>query len=230
MKRFMIFAGAAALSCGAYANLLSDGGFEIGDVYSPQFTGGPWTTEYLYATNINENSNDLGSIWHEGDMRVMSQANNSTTGHRLWDPVSANEGRYFLAVNGATIPENHPFVLEQVFSYTGSGPLTISFDSVNLYKQNSIGASTLTTYLDGVALGTTTTFLDNTWRTASYTASVGSGQTHTLKIVADSIQFSGNDFGLDNVSIQAVPEPFTTALSLAGAGLFIRRRMKAKKA
>ncbi len=236
MKRLLILAGVGLLAAGAHANLIADGGFEMGDVYAGQFDGGlsPWSTQYGYATNANHSSTDPGSIWYEGNMRVMDQdqaANNSFSGHSSWDPVIRSEGRSFLAVNGATNQENQPFVLQQTFNYSGTGPLQISFDSVNLYAPGlAAGTSTIAAWLDGNLLGTTNTQVDNTWRTSFYSVNVTNTGSHTLRIIANTTQASGNDFGLDNVQVNAVPEPFTMSLGLASAGLFLRRRLKAKKA
>jgi hypothetical protein len=234
MNRLAFAAIAIAFAAQASAfNLISDGGFELGDSSSPQFTGGPWSTQYTYATNNNANANDLGSIWHEGNLRVMQQANNGTTGHSSWNPVTANEGSFFLAVNGATQTNPSPFVLTQVFANNGAAALSISLASVNLYAPGGLaGATVLEVFLDGVSLGTTNTLADNVWRTASFTGNVLSGGPNsTLRIVANTSQASGNDFGLDNIQVtQVVPEPFTMGLGIAAAGAFVRRRLKAKTA
>lgn len=231
MKKFAILAGLAALSCAASANLLSNAGFEDGDV---AFTNGsvPWSTEYTYASNNNGDPGDPGSIYHEGNLRVMTLANNGSTGHLSWDPVSANEGQYFLAVNGATMTDPSPFVLTQDFANQGLGTqLTISLDSVNLYAPGGEGGtSTLEVFLDGVSLGTTNTFVDNVWRTATFTGTtLSEGPTSQLKIVSNTSQASGNDFGLDNLSVAPVPEPASMAVLGLGALGIIRRR-RAKKA
>ncbi|MCO5297645.1 MAG: PEP-CTERM sorting domain-containing protein [Fimbriimonadaceae bacterium] len=231
MKRLLILASLATLAASAGAvNLISDGGFELGDVASPQFTGTPWTTQYSYATSNTNGGVD--SIWSEGYMRVMDggkTANNGTTGHGLWDSVTRSEGESFLAVNGSTNTSNIPFVLEQVFSYSGTGLLEVSFDSVNLYRQDVNGASSLSVYLDGTYLGSTSTQLDNTWRTATFSGSVANTGSHTLRIQADTTQASGNDFGLDDIQVTAspVPEPFT--MGLAGVALLAAARRRLRK-
>lgn len=228
LNKLSFVAGVGMLAVGAHAvNLISDGGFEFGDVYSTQFTGTPWTTEYGYATNNSPSG--PSSIWDEGFMRVMDldrAANNSTTGHSLWDPVIRTEGHSFLAVNGATSTPV-PFVLTQIFAYAGTGPLAVSFDHVNLYHTLDPTGSTLEVFMDGVSLGTAVTLSSGLWDTASFSTGVVSGSSHTLKIVGTRTASGGNDFGLDNIQVTPVPEPFT--MGLAGLALVAAARRRLRK-
>jgi len=226
-SKLSMMAGVVMLAAGAQAvNLISDGGFEFGDVYSTQFTGTPWTTEYGYATN-NSTSGPF-SIWNEGYMRVMDldkAANNATTGHSLWDPAIRTEGHSFLAVNGATSTPV-PFVLTQVFDYAGTGPLTVSFDHVNLYHAADPTGSTLEVFMDGVSLGSVVTLASGLWDTASFSTSVASASSHTLKIVGTRTASGGNDFGLDDIQVTPVPEPFTMGLAGLALATAVRRRLR----
>lgn len=228
MNRLTVAVIAITIAANAPAlNLITDGGFELGDVYVGQFDGGssPWSTQYGYATN--NTFSGPNSIWNEGFMRVMDgdlAANNVTTGHTSWDPIIRNEGRSFLAVNGSTASTT-PFVLEQTFLYSGTGPLVVSFDTVNVYNPDS-GGSLITAYLDGNLVGTITTTAFSWTSNALGSFAVANTGSHILRIEAVSNHQSGNDFGIDNIQVNAVPEPFTMGLGLAAAGAFVRRRMK----
>jgi hypothetical protein len=227
MRKLFLITGVAALACGAFANDLLNGGFENGDV-AFGIASTPWATQYNYASSNNNDSNDTTSIWHGGDLRVMSLANNGATGHAFWDSVGPSSGDYFLAVNGATENDPLPFVLTQDFANAGAGTeMSVSFDSVNLYSPGGItGITSFEVFLDGISLGTTSTQADNTWRTVTFSGFTGNGATSQFMLVSNTLQSTGNDFGIDNISASAVPEPATLAVVGVGIVGVLRRRRK----
>lgn len=203
-------------------NLLLDGGFEGLGPNASNSLGSNWTTQYSYADALNE-------IYTEGFLRVQNgfAANNQANfGHHLWANTFASSGSGFLIVNGDNAQS---FVLTQSF-VSGAGSHTVSFDHANLYLP---GPNTqLQLLIDNVVVDTLFTSSTSTaWFTYSNNFNLAAGN-HTFTVKGLTTVLGGNDFALDNFGIespQAVPEPFTMGLGIAGVALALKRRAKSRQ-
>lgn len=220
-KKVMILAAGCLLVGAAHANLLTNGGFENNSDASnvTDSTGlNGWTLNpaFVYGgVGVTENT-----------VQVLKQAN-GVGGNGAWFSVLPATGDRFLAVNGNENPGT-PFVIEQAFTLPSAAPqLRISFDYVNLYLPSlntDIRAELIT---DGgtILLGDAFTS-DTTWRTFSTLVTTPTGSSAKLRLTGLTVLEQGNDFGLDNVTVEAVPEPGTLAALGLGAIALLRRRRR----
>lgn len=206
MKKILILAGSVALAASAHASVFTNGSFETGP------NPGGFTTLFNDDTSISGwtvggNSVDyIGSYWQasNGQRSLDLGGNNNGSVSQTFDTV-ANQA-YTLTFDLSGNPDKRPTNPAAYIVNVTAGNLNGNFSFTDL--SNSLGNmkwQTFTTTFVASSNSTTLTFLDahpqGAWGPA-----------------------------LDNVKVEAVPEPFTMSLGLASAGLFLRRRLKAKKA
>lgn len=200
-------------------------------------TGNSISTEYSYRVPNGENhSGQSNSMYDEGTWTI---ATNPFAVHDLWvDQEQLDDP--FLIVNGSTRTQGgDPLTAYQSGNIgVAAGNYAYSYDILNvccnangpantpslltLWYTSPTGSQTLLT------LSSVSTPTSNGWQTISGTFNVAQpGGTIRIGLVDDSQVANGNDFGVDNISLTAVPEPASWALMIMGfgsAGAMLRRR------
>jgi len=226
LRHFLSVGAAAAvvaLASQAHAgvNLVQNGDFSLGNtdfgsgyVYVPQ-PGSPATgpaTSPPY-NSYNESTYGVGT--------------NADLYHNLWYNVTAPGGGNYLVVNGnndgsssalptATLPLT---VWDQSVTVTANTTYDFSAQATGIYPSSP---ATLEFLINGTQVGSTLTLNGAVpdWITFSSNWSSGAGGSVTLSIIDTNTVASGNDFGVDHISLAAVPELSTWGMmGLGFAGL-----------
>ncbi len=206
--RFQLFVGAITLASLSQAGLVTNGDFEAGNSgFSSGYTyvapgGGNLVPPAVYTVDTNAN-NSHSAFASYGD---------HTTGQGLYMIVNGD------TTSGTTVWEastNAALVMGQQYTFSA-------------YISNAHPASpaTLDLQVDGnsVAMGSPTGLGAWSLISGSFTASANS--TALLSIVNSNPAFTGNDFAIDDISVEAVPEPATMAVLGLGLAAAARRRRK----
>jgi hypothetical protein len=223
--KYLLLAAAllAAAPAAAVTNLVVNGDFSAGNT---GFTNG-------YA---NKAAND-GVPLDEGQYQIDTNALNT---HFAWTDLADNTGDaagLYLVANGsgdgATVWQQTinvasnttysfgAFIADVCCNDIGAGsrgfPPSFTFE----YIGNNTGAAPLASF-------TPTTF--GIWESVGARFNSAGNTSLTLRITNLNAVANGNDLGLDDISLTAVPEPTTWAMMLAGFGLVgfsMRRRNRA---
>lgn len=186
------------------ANLLTNGGFEAGNFgFSSDYTYSPtdYTPAAIYSVDTNPNT-------HHGSW---SSFGDHTTG-------TGN----MLIVNGSTSSANDRAWYQEVsltagMEYTFSGWGRSQFSS----------SESLFVTLDNVEIATNDFVVQkDAWTFYTFDFTATSTGLATIAIEDRSSSFSGNDYSLDDLSLEAVPEPGTMALLGLGALAALRRKKR----
>lgn len=222
-KLSILLAASAMLSAPAFAatNLVTNGGFEAGFAgftsdYTPVLVPGPM------------------AMYPEGTYTV---ADSSSAYHNLWADVSAYEGELFFIANGSGGDDLAAW--EQTLNGLVVGT-TYKFSAyaVNVCCNSSFTGDNSDPFIvavkgnGGTTNIATTMGLGGTGNWTEFTGNfIATSATATLTIFDDNSVASGNDYGLDQISVTAVPEPASWAMMIAGFGLVgaaARSRLTAK--
>lgn len=226
MRKFLILASMFALAAPALAatNLIVNGDFEAGN------TG--FTTDAGYSfVGIP----GPGAMVPEGTYTV---ATNAGDFHGSWASVTANTNRNFLIANGAG--KSDAAVWKQTVTGLMVGQ-TYRFSgfAVNVCCNSSFGGPNASPIIIAARSGgltslATTGAISNTGVWQAFSGSfVASSTFADLSIFTDINSASGNDFGIDTLSLSAVPESATWAMMITGFGFIgaiARRRRSATAA
>ena len=214
----LLFASVPAVA----ANLVTNGNFEAGNT--------AFTSDYTYIAPAGDTS-----LYPESAYTVDTNARNV---HNLWKSYgdhTTGQGNY-LIVNGATEPGATVWESGPIAVTPGSNYFFEAFAS-NMCCGRSNGATSNLTFTvvtaDGpVALSSfATEATPGVWKGYS-TQWNNSNQTSViLRLVDNSLDFGGNDFGIDDINFgtdSVVPEPATWAMLITGFGLvgFAARRRR----
>ncbi len=187
-------------------------GFTSDYVYGPAagelLTGPPQQGAGYYAVTSNANFNHP-SFTSFGD---------HTTGSGL-----------YLVANGATVADATVYRSSNIAVTPGK---TYSFGAyfANAYPASPANIDFLVSLNGGPATSIGMYTIPNgtgVWNSAAYTFGSGTATSVTLSFIDRNLEPSGNDFGIDDVTLRAVPEPATWAMMIAGFGLVgmgLRRR------
>ena len=175
------------------ANLVVNGDFSAGN------TG--FTSDYSYSPAAYGNN---------GDYYVLADYNgfkDHTTG-------SGN----FLLGDGASNPNER--VWAETISTVAGAAYTFSYFHTEF---NGGPNAVLAFYLDGVQTGTPVAPTNGAWNLFFVSFNSGTATSHTLAIVDQTLGYSYNDFGIDDIALRGpavpgVPEPASWAIMLVGLG------------
>ena len=221
-KSLYLLASLAFASPTFAANLITNGGFESGN------TG--FTSAYTYVAPL--------AVPGGGDNMVPENTytigTNAFNQHPSWASVGPFAGSNFLIANGSS--SNDAAVWAQTLTGLTIGT-TYDFSAwaVNVCCNSTFGGTNVSPLIMSVGSGGSPTafassgVLGATGIWTKFTGSFVANSTSTnLSIFTDVNAASGNDFGLDNISVvAAIPEPSTWALMLLGFGAIgasMRRR------
>jgi hypothetical protein len=187
-------------------------------------SGDSFTTAYSFRTGSSNTGPN--SMYDEGTWTI---GTNPIDVHNLWIDKPSDDP--FLMLNGATTDSNPPpTAYESNGISIAPGEYSYSYQLLNLCCNSTgpVGTPSLLQlwyFKPGASTPTNidftvdTTLAANGWQTVSGTFSIAApGGTIHLGLSDDSAIASGNDFGVDNLTLASVPEPASWALMLLGFG------------
>ena len=195
-------------------------------------SGDSFTTAYSFRTGTSNTGPN--SMYDEGTWTI---GTNPFNVHNLW--VNIPSTNPFLMLNGATndsVPAPAAYVSNGIS--LAAGEYSYSYELLNLCCNANGPTGTpsllqLWYYKPGSSTPTDINFTVDTkpaangWQTVHGTFDVAQGGTIHLGLSDDSSIASGNDFGVDNISLASVPEPASWSLMIlgfGGLGAVLRRR------
>lgn len=226
--RFLTLAALAGLPLAAHANLIFNGDFELGDVgFSSDYTLVDPNSTDPFPTPPGSPASSGGSpvnMFDEGTYTVTDVQPGAW--HIFWrnDVDLTGHGQYML-FNGATTAG------QAAWSQTIVPPLIVgqqymlSFDVVTVYGADTAPASLKVSLGGDEVISVDAPLGTEQWKNVSATFTF-TGSNSMASILNVETAATGNDFGIDNIVLEPVPEPAT----LVGIGLglmaFIRRRRR----
>ena len=210
LKSLFLVASAIVAGPAMAANLVTNGGFEADN------TG--FTSTYRYVAATGDTMRDEGTY---------TVGTNAANYHSSWASVGAVEGSKFFIANGSPTSDA-PAWQQTLTGLTVGFTYRFSAYATNVCCNASFGGPNVTPIIIAVGTGGVptqiTTVTEGTvgttglWRNISGTF-VATATSTQLSIFTDTAAASGNDFGLDAISVTAVPEPATWAMMIGGFGL-----------
>lgn len=189
-------------------NLIVNGDFEAGN------TG--FTSDYTY-----DNSPPMGGYGY------YAIDTNPKTWNSQWASFgdhTSGSGKMFIADGSVTLPLKT--VWQETVTVDSSTPYIFSYWAASSYPS---APATLRTYINDVQIGGDLTLPTQTGQWVKFEAvwNSGAATTATIRLVDTSRVAYGNDFVLDDISLQAVPEPTTVWIFSTGlTAVALRRRRK----
>ncbi len=198
----------ASASFGATVELVSNGGFEDGNV--------GFSTDFA---NANGSTPGLASV-------------SVFTGNYFG--LNANSGNAFLAVNGGNVVNALPTVWEQDIAVVAGVEYSFSFELGGTSTQ-STPVGQLSVQFDGAEILNASAPASATYLSYGTSFIASTTGTFSLAFVEQSIGFGGNDYGLDDISltfddqvVAPVPLPAGGLLLFSGLGLGVLLRRSTK--
>ena len=234
--KFALSAIALAIPFIASANLVVNGDFELGNTgftSSHNLVIGTGTALFpappvAPANAVSGPGPADDNMYDEGTYTVTNAQPGAW--HALWrnDLDLIGHNRYML-INGDTAAGTTVWSQAIVPPLVDGQLYRLSFDVANVLSSGTAAAQLSLSLGNSIVLNVNAPAGNAQWQNVFgdfiFESSGGSNANILNAIVA----FEGNDFAIDNIILEAVPEPFTMALGAAGIGIFLRRRMKTKK-
>ncbi len=149
--------------------------------------------------------------------------NNPKTWNSFWDAFpdhTPGSGQLMFIADGATT--SNVTVWQQTVTVSSHTPYVFSYWAASCYSQSP---ATLRTYINDVQVGDLTLpSQTGNWQQFSVLWNSGSATSATIRLVNLNTRGVGNDFVLDDISMQAVPEPASVWTFLTGAATILLRR------
>ncbi|MBC8064241.1 MAG: hypothetical protein H7Y17_05385 [Chlorobia bacterium] len=226
MRKLALFASLMVMPLGAYANLITNGDFEAGN-------GSGFLSDYSYVANPTDPVNltaaatytitdDMPFLWHSA-WRGGPGGNQADD---IADFDLATHGNYML-INGATNDALKVWYADPALSLS-PGQYRFEFDMITTYRFDSALAQIRIQLGDALSSVLVAPAGTDGWQHYSVLLNFNSGPETILFNLQEAA--GGNDFGIDNLSLEAVPEPVTVSLGVLGIAAFLRRRLKSQKA
>ena len=219
MKKLLLALGALGLAAQAQAatNLITNGDFEAGNT--------DFTSDYSYVPSALTNGS---SLYTEGTYTVGTDAN---LYHNLWvsrTDHTSGAGNY-LIVNGSTsnVGDKDVWKSDSIALAPGIYDFSAYFTDICCTAASGVVDSpAVLTFLTNngvqtVGLGTSTVGTTGMWLQGSATLTVLANTTAQVSLRNASSVSSGNDFGIDDISlvkVGGVPEAATWAMMVVGFG------------
>lgn len=228
MKKIAVLAGLLVLPFAVQANMITNGNFEAGntgfmttygyidyDLSDPLFGTPPGTPASAFGQGMYDEgtytiTNVQPGVWHNEWRNDVDM-----TGHG-----------WYMLFNGSTDGTSNAWsqnvaglVIGQQYQLSFDLFTAFALDTENANLNISVGGSNVGSVMapSGAAQWQNLTF--------NFTYAGGSDLISILNVETAA---TGNDFGIDNISLNPVPEPFTMSLGVLGIGAFLRRRMAKK--
>ncbi len=213
--RLLITAAVALIASGASAVTVPNGDFEAGN------------TDFTSGYNYGPNANDLSTLG-EDTYSVVNNAQFSHSSFVSYGDHTTGEGLYLVG-NAATTPGTPVYTSSSIAIVAGKTYTFGGFFS-NAYPDSPAQIDFLVS-LDGgpaTSIGSYTIAAGaGVWNAASFTFYSGTATSAVLSFVDLNTAGGGNDFGIDDITLTAVPEPATWGLMIVGfslVGFAARRR------
>ena len=215
----------SAASQAQAVNLITNGDFSAG------YTG--FTSDYtpVFAPGTSPNA-----LQDEGKYAVGTNAASYHSSWASYGDHTTGTGNYMI-VNGAADTTKNVWTSNALAlgpgTYTFTAYLSSACCNSGFPGTNFAPVLMFTDTVSGVTVGPATPFtVSNTgiWNQVTSSFTVAAGATGTVSLRNSTSAASGNDFGLDDISLEqtgAVPEPLTWAMMVGGFGLMgasMRRR------
>lgn len=226
MKPRILICGLALVApLAVQANLITNGDFSLGN--------SGFTTSYTYVAGAGTPTfgAPTGSgvdLWNEGRYTVTNTQ--PLAWHHLWrNNIDLTGHGYYMLFNGSTSSAGSTAWSQVIAPQLVNGQTyRLSFDLVTVYGQDlnpaNLNIKIGTASVGSVIAPTGAQQWKNVFLEFTYDSSWGS----SANILNIQTAASGNDFGIDNLSLTPVPEPFTMALGAMGVAAFLRKRIAKK--
>lgn len=229
MRKIAVLAGLLVMPFAVQANMITNGNFEAGNIgFSSSYGFVDYdNSDPLFGTPPLTPANGGGQGMYDQGKYTITNVQPGAW-HDLWrNDVNLTGHGWYMLFNGSTAGNTNAWS-QNVAGLEAGKQYQLSFDIFTAYALDtepanisiSVGGSNVGSVVAPSGAGQ----WQNVFLNFTYT-----GGTDLVSLLNIETAFSGNDFGIDNISLNPVPEPFTMTLGVLGVGAFLRRRM-AKKA
>lgn len=227
MRKIAVLASLLGLPFAVQANMITNGGFEAGNIgFSSSYNFIDYDANPLFGTPPGSPATGVGQgMFDQGTYTITNVQPGAW--HSLWrNNVDLTGHGWYMLLNGSTTGSSNAWSQNVAGLQTGQ-MYQLSFDIFTAFAQDtepaniqiSVGGSNV----GSVVAPSGAAQWQNVFLSFTYT-----GGTDLVSLLNIETAFSGNDFGIDNITLNPVPEPFTMALGVLGIGAFVQKRRSSK--